>query len=814
MKPTHTIPALLAVPLALLIQTHTVHAAPPPDLIATVRSGDTAKVNEFLQTPGQVSVRDERGNTALHWAALASNERLVAQLLEAGSDARATNNAGATPLHYGVARDQVVKLLLKAGANPNAPSVAGSTPLHSAAARPNSFPQVKMLLDAGAMPDPTRTPQTPFETRETPLSLAAFFGDERTVKLLLDRGAAPGGTNGTPSPVAAAAFAGRERILKLLVSRGGSVNCNDEFAGHALNIAFYAGHRHLVPYLLDHGADLHKESSFGERVPPMVWSAYNETGDPAFARALLDRGLDINDASSAGSTALAWALKRGETPLVSFLRANGAKDEMTSSQRKLVPNNTVPSDAAGRELMLRGGVQRAVNLLQRSSDAFLENGFAKKTGCVSCHQQTLPAVAFGLAQERGFQVNESSLARQLSVQQAGWSKTRDRAYEMHAPQPAAAAVLGYGLHGLRALRYQPDELTDAMVWYLAETQMPDGSWPDFDFRPPMEGGPIVGTAITLKALQYFPPGVGSQPLRKRIEKARAWLERSKPTDLNQRIFRYHGLSWAGATASELRPETKELLSLQRPDGGWTPLPALESDSWTTGHMLVALHEAGALTTSHPAYQRGVEFLLRTQFDDGSWWVKSRTWPFQPHFDSQFPHGKDQWISAGGTAWAVIALLNEIEPTTKRESFATAQVLMVKYSKPASESPKAVGETEKATTTAAPADPVFTRDILPIFQKSCVGCHSGEKPKGDLNLEAVAGLLKGGQSGEASIVPGQPERSQLLRYVTDQLEDLEMPPLSKRAKYPALTKDEIAKLSGWIAQGANWPQGTTLQAPGK
>jgi len=53
--------------------------------------------------------------------------------------------------------------------------------------------------------------------------------------------------------------------------------------------------------------------------------------------------------------------------------------------------------------------------------------------------------------------------------------------------------------------------------------------------------------------------------------------------------------------------------------------------------------------------------LRTQFDDGSWWVKSRTWPWQLHFDGQFPHGKDQWISAGATAWAAMALLFTIEP---------------------------------------------------------------------------------------------------------------------------------------------------------
>lgn len=321
----------------------------------------------------------------------------------------------------------------------------------------------------------------------------------------------------------------------------------------------------------------------------------------------------------------------------------------------------------------------------------------------------------------------------------------------------------------------------------------------------------MGTALTLKALQYYPPPVGTQPLKKRIEKARAWLERSKPTDLNQRIFRHHGLGWAGATSSELRRQTRELLSLQRPDGGWAPLPTLESESWTTGHMLVSLHEAGGLSTRDPAYQRGVEFLLRTQFDDGSWWVKSRTWPFQPHFDSGFPHGKDQWISAGGTAWAAMALLLTIEPSSSK-AFPTAQQLITSTASKRTSPVELAQEPKSSSAQLTPVD--FNRDIRPILQRSCTSCHSGEKPKGGYGLTTRDLALKGGQSGEPAIIPGNAERSALLRFVQDQVEDLEMPPLSKRGKFPALTKDEIAKLSEWIAQGANWPQGATLSAAGK
>ncbi|MBN9688786.1 MAG: ankyrin repeat domain-containing protein [Verrucomicrobia bacterium] len=782
-------------------------------LIEAIRRGNSTGVRKTLKAGADHRSRDARGNTPLHWAALSSDERIVALLLEAGSDARATNNAGATPLHYGVGNERVVALLLKAGANPNARSVAGGTPMHSAAARADSFATIKRLVEAGAEVDLGRVPSASLEPSDTPLSLAAFMGDERTVRFLLDRGAAPGGTGGTNSqfsPVAAAAFAGREKILKQLVARGGSVNCDDGFAGHALNIVAYAGHTPLIPYLLEQNLDLHRTTSFGEGVPPMVWSAYNEAGDPTFARALLDRGLDVNEPSSAGSTALSWALKRGETPLVALLRSRGATEIPTKS--KVVPHNPVPTDSPERERAIRSSIQRALSLLQGSSDVFLDNGFVQQSGCVSCHHQTLPAVTFALAQERGFRLDDTSLARQLGAQKTGWSKTLDRAYEMHAPQPAPAAVIGYGLHGLHALRYQPDELTDAMAWYLAETQLSDGSWPDFDSRPPMEEGQIIGTALALRALQFYPPPVGTQPLKKRIERARAWLERYQPQDLNQRIFRHHGLGWAGASPSELRRETKALLSLQRPDGGWAPLPTLESDSWTTGHMLVSLHEAGGLPTSDPAYERGIEFLLRTQFADGSWWVRSRTWPFQPHFDSGFPHGKDQWISAGGTAWAAMALLMSIEPTSSKDNFPTAQQLVA--STKLDQTPPVDPVREPKSTAASSASVDFNRDIRPLLERSCVGCHSGEKPKGGYGVTTRDLALKGGQSGEAAIVPGHAEGSALLRFVQDQVEDLEMPPLGKRGKFPALTKEETARLQVWIDQGAVWPEGVTLQGSGK
>ena len=123
-----------------------------------------------------------------------------------------------------------------------------------------------------------------------------------------------------------------------------------------------------------------------------------------------------------------------------------------------------------------------------------------------------------------------------------------------------------------------------------------------------------------------------------------------------------------------------------------------------------------------------------------------------------------------------------------------------------------GNASAVGKTSAPVE--FTRDIQPLLERSCVACHSGERPKGGFQVPASASLIQGGARGEPAVVPGKPDASPLIRFVQDQVEDLEMPPLGKRGKFPALSKDEVQKLSGWIAQGANWPKGATLRTPAK
>ena len=82
----------------------------------------------------------------------------------------------------------------------------------------------------------------------------------------------------------------------------------------------------------------------------------------------------------------------------------------------------------------------------------------------------------------------------------------------------------------------------------------------------------------------------------------------------------------GVIESHGRKATADLLALQREDGGWPQLKTLGTDAYATGQVLYALHEGGALAVTDPAYQKGVRYLLRTQCEDGSWYVPTRAMP--------------------------------------------------------------------------------------------------------------------------------------------------------------------------------------------
>jgi hypothetical protein len=97
---------------------------------------------------------------------------------------------------------------------------------------------------------------------------------------------------------------------------------------------------------------------------------------------------------------------------------------------------------------------------------------------------------------------------------------------------------------------------------------------------------------------------------------------------------------------------------------------------------------------------------------------------------------------------------------------------------------------------------YATDIKPIFDHSCVKCHSGEKPKAHLKLDALEGVLKGGKDGKI-LKPGDSANSVVVKAVAHATEDEDdyMPPVQNKAHIGPLKTEEIALLRAWIDQGA-------------
>jgi WD40 repeat protein len=96
--------------------------------------------------------------------------------------------------------------------------------------------------------------------------------------------------------------------------------------------------------------------------------------------------------------------------------------------------------------------------------------------------------------------------------------------------------------------------------------------------------------------------------------------------------------------------------------------------------------------------------------------------------------------------------------------------------------------------AAEEKPVsFYRDLVPIFKRSCNGCHHPGKLKGELDLTTYEALMKGGKHGP-TFKPGEPKDSSLMEEISG-----EEPSMPKEGD--PLSKEEVSLIERWIVQGA-------------
>src|SRR5438093_3448787 len=106
------------------------------------------------------------------------------------------------------------------------------------------------------------------------------------------------------------------------------------------------------------------------------------------------------------------------------------------------------------------------------------------------------------------------------------------------------------------------------------------------------------------------------------------------------------------------------------------------------------------------------------------------------------------------------------------------------------------QSSRSQPSAAPAKVSYYRDIRPILQANCQGCHQPAKSKGGYVMTEFKRLLAGGDNEGAAIVPGNTEKSAILKMITPQDGEVRMP----KGKTP-LMENEVALIRSWIQQGA-------------
>ncbi|MEZ4824951.1 MAG: DUF1549 domain-containing protein [Bacteroidia bacterium] len=102
---------------------------------------------------------------------------------------------------------------------------------------------------------------------------------------------------------------------------------------------------------------------------------------------------------------------------------------------------------------------------------------------------------------------------------------------------------------------------------------------------------------------------------------------------------------------------------------------------------------------------------------------------------------------------------------------------------------------------------FNTEIRPILNAKCMRCHGGVKRQGELSLLFRSEALKGGESGNPAIVPGSPEKSEMIARIRNHDPEERMP-----LEMEPLSEEEISLITRWIKQGAEWTDHWAYVAP--
>lgn len=300
--------------------------------------------------------------------------------------------------------------------------------------------------------------------------------------------------------------------------------------------------------------------------------------------------------------------------------------------------------------------QEAHESVERSLRYLEQGALAWKAdhNCASCHHAPMMLWACNEAKKRGYTVDEAVVETVRT-----W---------INAPSPENKLLpdkngrpdfdnfsLGAALTVV-ALCSGPQETLDVaglerIQHNWVEKQQPDGSYlinGTFPGRSPILEAGGVATCIARLAMDALPARIAE--VDEASKRAEAWLSKPAESIPTQELALRVLLAARHAMKVDVAPLAMELLSLQRPEGGWSQAPDLPPDAYATGQALYALGAAGLRATAPPIAD-AVAYLVRTQRDKGDWPMESRPMP---------PTNKGatnlEPITFAATAWATLGLL--------------------------------------------------------------------------------------------------------------------------------------------------------------
>jgi len=319
--------------------------------------GDLAKVKELLaKDPARLTAGNDLGRTPLHLAAHRGHLELAAWLIKQGADVNGRETSyQLSPLHMAVwgGHLEVARLLLKKGADIQAREKDNETALYYVG---NSLPLAKFLVTEGLKINDTKS-----SAGNTPLAIALQRGNLEMAEYFLAGGAdALYKDREGSTTLHMACWRGKKGLIELLLRKGVPVDARDNAGWTPLLLATIMGNQEAVKALLARQADVNIKNQNGlfplfqaakdgkKEIALQLLAAGARAGDSMgdtgmtslhmacalgfgdIAKALLDKGADVNAKSKWGHAPLGLARRYGHKNLAELLLTRGAAVEKSA----------------------------------------------------------------------------------------------------------------------------------------------------------------------------------------------------------------------------------------------------------------------------------------------------------------------------------------------------------------------------------------------------------------------------------------------------------------------------------------------------